>query len=82
MEEGGAILNKVVREGSSGEVTFEQKYETDEGAAVWVYEGRAFIPGEGVVNSTCKGPEVGPCLAVLKYGRQTMGWSSVAMRKQ
>lgn len=39
------ILNRVVSEGSTGKVAFQQRCGTGEGIAVWISEGRTFIPG-------------------------------------
>ena len=73
----------MVKEGSSGKVPFEQKYGTNEGAAMWIWEGRAFIPGgRGACASMCKGPEVGLGLVVLRYGKETEGWSRVEVGEQ
>lgn len=38
------------------ESDIEQKCETDEGAAMWVHEGTAFIPGEGVCEQHMQRP--------------------------
>ena len=53
----GCNLNKVVWEGLSEEVTFEQRLEEDEGGRHADTGSAGSLSGKG--NCQCKGPEVG-----------------------
>lgn len=78
-----AVLNKVVREGFSGKVTLNRNVkQMKEQPCGYTREQHSSLGRRGCVKSICKGPEVGPCLAVLRYGREIRGRSRVVVVKQ
>ena len=77
--EGDVILDKMVRNGSSWEMTFEMRFEWREvvsKADIW---GKSFLGSE---NSKCRGSETREYLAYLKNSKEATEVGSAWKRER
>lgn len=64
----GSILYKVVKDGLSDEMTFEQRHEGSEGESTEVTWDKSVSYWQ--MEEQCKGPELRECLACYKIRKE------------